>query len=176
MSVADKPGGGKESQPGASGQPPSATRTSGKRLRAIDMFVLLEAAADRQSGPGGTDPWPREGRSPPGPQGEEGDGAENAQTNALFLGMTPDKTPFFNRTSSGGNVALSLSQTGNGSGGQAATPDQGPSTADFLLKMLAQTRALTWDTAAYASPAGATDVRLYRVKADQTAGFKAVAQ
>ena len=103
-------------------------------------------------------------------------GAESAQTNALFLGMTPDKTPFFNRTSSGGNVALSLSQAGNGASGQVSTPDQGPTGTDFLLKMLAQTRALVWDTAGYTAPSGATDVRLYRVKADQSGGLKVTNQ
>ena len=110
-------------------------------------------------------------------------GAETAQTNVLFIGMTDDwgatidaspLTPFyFDRTSSGGNVGLFLSKTINtGSGGGSMnTPNQGDYTDAFVVSMLAQARALGWDTTPYVAPTGATDIRIYRVQSQDSTGF-----
>lgn len=99
-------------------------------------------------------------------------GTETADTNALFLGVLGFRPGYFKRASSGGNVGLLMSKTWNVSANTVATQvDQGSRSSDFINKMLVQLRALTWDTAPYQAPAEATDVRIYRVKADQTNGL-----
>jgi hypothetical protein len=110
-------------------------------------------------------------------------GAETPQTNALFMGITDywgatvdasTPTPFyFDRTSSGGDVGLYLSKTvaSGAGGGSMNTPNQGDFSDAFIVSMLAQARALTWDTAPYVAPSGATDVRIYRVSSQDSSGF-----
>jgi len=108
-------------------------------------------------------------------------GAESPQTNALFMGITDywgdnvdasTVTPFyFDRTSSGGNVSLYLSKTVAPGGGSMNTPNQGDVGDAFVVSMLAQARALAWDTAPYVAPSGATDVRVYRVSSQDSLGF-----
>jgi hypothetical protein len=108
-------------------------------------------------------------------------GAETPQTNALFLGITDSwggavdastVTPFyFDRTSSGGNVGLYLSKTIAPGGGSMNTPNQGDFGDPFVVSMLAQARALAWDTAPYVAPSGATDIRIYRVSSQDSSGF-----
>lgn len=100
-------------------------------------------------------------------------GAESTATNALFLGMTSNMAGYFRRASSGGNVGLNTSKSADSNGAAITTADQGTGGSAFLTSMLAQLRALQWDSAAQTAPSGATDVRIYRVKADQSGGILA---
>jgi hypothetical protein len=108
-------------------------------------------------------------------------GKETAQTNALFLGITdyynagaalsPLSPFYFDRTSSGGNVGLYMSKTPLPGGGEENTPNVGDSDTSFIVEMLAEARSLTWDTAPYVAPVGATDIRIYRVGSQNSSGF-----
>lgn len=102
--------------------------------------------------------------------------SESANTNALVLGFTSNKADYFKRTSSGGNVGVVMSKTMDTQGGVATNlPNQGVSSDAFVLSMLSQSRSLIWDTTAYSAPAHATDVRIYRIKANQTLGLSITA-
>lgn len=98
-------------------------------------------------------------------------GSETSATNALFLGMSANKSTYFNRTMSVGSVGLHSSKTADGTRLALAAPNQGTDNDAFVVKMLAQLRSLQWDTAPSSLISGATDVRIYRVKADQSAGI-----
>lgn len=99
-------------------------------------------------------------------------GTETTETNAMFLGVLGFQPGYFKRTSSGGNVGLLMSKTWNTLSNSVATQeDQGLGSADFVGKMLTQLRALSWEHTPYQAPSGATDVRIYRVKANQTSGL-----
>lgn len=100
-------------------------------------------------------------------------GAESSATNALFLGMTSSKAGYFKRTASGGNVGLNTSKSADSSGIATMATDQGSGNSTFISTMLTQLRALQWDSAPVAGISGATDVRIYRVKADQSGGISA---
>ncbi len=102
-------------------------------------------------------------------------GAESSATNGLFLGVAANKAGYYRRTASGGNVGLNTSKSADGSGVATSAPDQGTGDSSFLTTMLGQLRSLQWDSAATAAPGGATDVRIYRVKADQSGGIRASA-
>jgi hypothetical protein len=98
-------------------------------------------------------------------------GQELASTNALFLGVSALAGPghYLARTSTGGNVGLVSSNIYTGA--EAPVPNQGDVEPRFILNMLNQVRALSWDTSAYQAPAGATDVRFYRLETVDTAGL-----
>lgn len=102
-------------------------------------------------------------------------GAETIDTNALFLGMASNKAGYFKRDSSGGSVGLNTSKTVDTTGGAISTPNQGSTSSAFISSMLAQLRSLQWDSAPATSTDGSTDVRIYRVKANQSAGISAQA-
>jgi hypothetical protein len=67
-------------------------------------------------------------------------------------------------------VGLVLPRTYDTTNGSVQAPSQGLASAAFVLQSVQQARGLTWDTQPYSPPAGSTDVRIYRVKADQTLG------
>lgn len=94
-------------------------------------------------------------------------GAETPATKALFIGLA-NSPNYFNRSSSGGAVGLYLSKT-MGSSGAVPVVNQGSSDPSFIVGSLAQMRSLVWDSAPYAAPDGATNVRIYRIKANQVA-------
>lgn len=96
---------------------------------------------------------------------------EHAGTHALFLGANANKPQYFRRGNAKGRVGLMSSKTVNDTKTSTPATNQGTTDPDFVLDMLKQARSLTWDTAPYSTPAGATDVRLYRVKAGQTQGL-----
>jgi hypothetical protein len=98
-------------------------------------------------------------------------GAETAATNAMFLGTLSFSPNDFNRVSSGGSAGLVLPRTYDTTNGSVQTPTQGLASPAFILQSLQQARSLTWDTQPYSPPPGSTDVRIYRVKADQTLGM-----
>jgi hypothetical protein len=99
-------------------------------------------------------------------------GAESTETNAMFLGMLGFRPGYFKRSSNVGNVGLLMSKTWNVASNSVATQeDQGTGSGDFVNKMLTQLRALSWDTTRYTAPDGATDVRMYRMKVNQTKGL-----
>lgn len=102
-------------------------------------------------------------------------GAESSSTNALFMGITSTKAGYFSRTSSGGNVGLHMSKTVDALGKIAPAPDQGTTNNTFVTSMLAQLRSLQWDSAPTSGIDNATDVRIYRVKANQSGGISASA-
>jgi hypothetical protein len=98
-------------------------------------------------------------------------GAETAATNILVLGAEATQTAsppnfWFKRTASGGNVGLMFAGASSAQG-LAQKPNQGRTDAAFVTQMLTQLRSLTWDAAPYNAPAGSTDVRLYRIMAEQ---------
>jgi hypothetical protein len=97
-------------------------------------------------------------------------GPETPATNALFLGTSSRSPNYFSRASSGGSVGLVLPRTYDTTNGSVQAPSQGLSVASFILQSLQQARSLMWDPQPYSPPAGSTDVRIYRVKADQTLG------
>jgi hypothetical protein len=86
---------------------------------------------------------------------------ETAQTNALFLGVEADRAGYFNRAGSGGRVGLLSSRVRLPESERVA--EVGQADAGFVLDALSQARALSWDAAPQNAPAGATDVRLYRL-------------
>lgn len=49
-------------------------------------------------------------------------------------------------------------------------PDQGLSTPEFVVRSLRHARSLEWASQPYIAPSGSTDVRIYRIKANQTMG------
>lgn len=95
-------------------------------------------------------------------------GTETPATNALFVGVNSAPN-LFTRTSSGGNVGLLagglLGLVGSYTNGPA--PNDGLTSDGFITQSLQQARSLTWDTQPYSAPAGSTDVRIFRVKANQ---------
>lgn len=98
-------------------------------------------------------------------------GTESANTNALFLGMFASLDNFFARERVGGNVGLVLPQTRTRpNGGAMQAPDQGLSTPEFVVHSLRHARSLEWASQPYIAPSGSTDVRIYRIKANQTMG------
>jgi hypothetical protein len=104
-------------------------------------------------------------------------GAETANTNALFLGISANEPDYFRRTSRGGSVGLVSSKLFTRVLGAVTIPDQGETSAGFIQNQLAQTRAVVWDSAPYVVPAGATDVRIYRTHTvDTKAGLQVSGQ
>ena len=91
--------------------------------------------------------------------------SETDQTHAMFLGCTFNDTRFLRRASTGGQVGVvSSSLQAAGAPENTSMPNRGDESAAFVLQMLAQARSLGWDTAPYAAPDGATDVRIYRAE------------
>jgi hypothetical protein len=87
-------------------------------------------------------------------------------THAYFMSNTTDfDTPALSleydwfKTGTGGDVGF-LNNL------ELTTPyaDQGDTSPGAITKAWAQERALTWDTTPYVPPAGATDIKLYRMK------------
>lgn len=102
-------------------------------------------------------------------------GTETSSTNAMFLGMRTNEYGLFSRSQPSGSGSIGLvvpkdPLTAGGSGNSQA-PSQGLSTGTFISSSLQQARSLKWDTEPYSPPAGATDVRIYRIKADQSNGI-----
>jgi hypothetical protein len=98
---------------------------------------------------------------------------ENAETNALFLGNFGSTSDYFKRVTPGvGSVGMLMSKNWSTTLNYATSlPNDGLASEAFVNKMLAQLRALTWESSAYAPPDASTDVRIYRVKANQTNGL-----
>jgi hypothetical protein len=95
---------------------------------------------------------------------------ESAKTQALFLGVEADRAGYFVRPGSGGRVGLLSSRLRTPESEKVA--DSGQTDAGFIVDALAQARSLTWDDAPLSAPAGATDVRLYRLMTvDTTQGL-----
>ena len=63
-----------------------------------------------------------------------------------------------------------LNRTAQASVSVQAT-DAGATAAEDIRNAWKHARAVTWDTAPYQVPAGSLDVRIYRMKMDQTAGL-----
>lgn len=91
-------------------------------------------------------------------------GAENANTNALVLGVNANQSGYFKRSSSGGNAGILNSQLSNQSTGTSQLANYGSGDANFVLNNLEQSRSVFWDSAPAVIPAGATDVRFYNVE------------
>lgn len=100
---------------------------------------------------------------------------ELPSTNASFFANVslPYQFAWFSRPGpSLGTVAFDLNRQNSGerSGGPGQLHDQGNTSDSALLNGWAQARALTWDSVPYTPPAGATDLRLYRVYAGTIGG------
>jgi len=97
---------------------------------------------------------------------------ETANTKALFLGASTRANNYFKRTGTGGDVGLVMSRYAlTTTSAPLQLSNVGRSDADFIRSQLASARSLVWDRVAHVSPAGATDVRLYRLQASQTLGW-----
>lgn len=95
-------------------------------------------------------------------------GDETSATHAFFMGNS-NSANLFVRNGSQGAVGLYMSKKHLASAGAVSIPNVGSSDNSFVLSAFNQARSLTWDVAPYNVPAGATDVRIYRVKANQIA-------
>ncbi len=98
-------------------------------------------------------------------------GAETADTHLMFLGCGGNTPNYFLRRSSGGDVGLLWAKVPDVSKMVASAANAGDSSEDFVRKMLAQMRSLTWDDTPYTPPSGATDVHFYRMTTADTAGI-----
>jgi len=100
---------------------------------------------------------------------------ENAQTQAYFMGLTSNRANYFNwagANSDQGTIGFILNRTAQATSiltAQAA--NQGSSSAEDVRKTWSQARSLTWDSTPYQAPTGSADIRIYRMKMDQTAGL-----
>jgi len=92
---------------------------------------------------------------------------ETGQTNALFLGVEANRAGYFDRPAGGGRVGLLSSRVRTPDSQPVA--DSGSADAGFVTEALSQSRAMSWDDAPRSAPAGATDLRLYRVMTADTA-------
>ncbi|MDB6008672.1 MAG: hypothetical protein JWL65_922 [Gammaproteobacteria bacterium] len=98
-------------------------------------------------------------------------GNETSTTHAYFMGLTSNKSDYFSRSGGPvGKVGFILNRTSQASISVQAT-DAGATSAEDIRNAWKQARAVTWDSAAYQVPAGSVDVRIYRMKMDQTAGL-----
>jgi len=82
-------------------------------------------------------------------------------TNVLLLGISSNTPNYYNRASAGGRVGFAMMKQGD-----ATTPspaDVGQTDDTSVLDGLAQIRSVSWDRSPYQAPAGATDVRIYRI-------------
>ncbi len=95
-------------------------------------------------------------------------GSETSATHAFFMG-TSNSANVFLRNGSQGAVGLYMSKEHLASAGAVSIPNQGSSDNSFVLNSFNQARSLAWDFVPYSAPAGATDVRIYRVRANQVA-------
>jgi len=86
---------------------------------------------------------------------------ESAATEALFLGLEANQPGYFVRASGGGRIGLLSSRLRAPE--SATVAEAGTSDAGFLVDALAQARSMSFDDAPSIAPAGATDVRLYRL-------------
>lgn len=97
---------------------------------------------------------------------------ESSKTHAMFLGAYANKRGYFHRVKPAGKVGLMSSRTVNQKKTAEQAPEEGSLDPDFVLDMLMQARSLQWDTVSYSAPLNSTDVRLYRVRANQSAGIR----
>jgi len=97
-------------------------------------------------------------------------GRIGADSQALFLGVQANQLGFFAGETSVGEVGLVLSRERPAR--ERSTTDSMPQTSlsgigltsdDFVMDALAQARSVIWEPAPSVAPAGATDVRLYRI-------------
>jgi len=98
-------------------------------------------------------------------------GQTTPDTRALFLGVAANKARFFSGDASVGSVGLMFAKEPVGMGVSALVSAAaiGPSSDAFVREMLTQARSVAWQSAPEVTPAGATDVRIYRVMTQDTA-------
>lgn len=96
---------------------------------------------------------------------------ETKSTKALFLAPASFANNYLQRTGSAGDVGMVMARGRNGDGPLLQLPSVGRSDADFIRSQLLSARGMVWDTAPRQVPAGATDVRIYRVHAGNTQGM-----
>jgi hypothetical protein len=92
---------------------------------------------------------------------------ETASSRAYFYGNVTccdGWNSWFNRPGpDNGEVSFVSNRQSSGSSSGGQYPNQNDASTSGILKGWAQARALTWDTTPYTPPAGATDIRIYRV-------------
>jgi hypothetical protein len=97
--------------------------------------------------------------------------SQSAQTNVYLMGNTSGsnggtENNWFSLAGGGGDVGFNLNRETSGQ-----YPNQGDSSNAAIISTWKQARSLHWDTAPYQVPAASTDIRIYHVKMDQTAGL-----
>lgn len=98
--------------------------------------------------------------------------AATPQTRALFLNLTSlTSGTYFHQNSQGASVGLVMAKGRSGNGNVISLPNQGLATSSFILSSLTQARALNWTPPVYQATPGSTDVRVYRVNAQNTMGM-----
>lgn len=98
-------------------------------------------------------------------------GTETTDTNALFLGEFFRIPGAFHRSTAVGTIGLVESKSIGSQGGVVSVLDQGVRSNSFIYRSLQQARSAIWETQPYQAPVDATDVRIYRIKSNQTAGI-----
>ncbi len=94
--------------------------------------------------------------------------SESAQSHAYFMGITSNIANYFQNASGTTSTAgFNLNRTAGGV--QAA--NQGASSTADIRNTWSQARSLSWDSTPYQVPSGTTDVRIYRLKTNQTGGI-----
>jgi hypothetical protein len=97
---------------------------------------------------------------------------EIPQTNAYFMGITSNRSDYFQAThaAAAGVVGFLLNRTANG-GASIQAQSEGTTSTTAIRTAWSHARSLTWDAAPYQVPGGSVDIRIYHVKMDQTAGL-----
>ena len=99
--------------------------------------------------------------------------SESAQTQAYFMGLTSNTPNYFDLASGNAGVGATgfiLNQTVQGTADVQAA-NQGSSSTGDIRNTWSQARSLSWDSTPYQVPSGSTDIRIYHMKMDQTAGL-----
>jgi hypothetical protein len=86
----------------------------------------------------------------------------------LGTGSNPGENNWFSRPGSGGEVGFNLNRQGSGSGQYT---NQADTSTTAIVNTWAQARSLNWDATPYIPAAGATDIKIYHMKIDQTSGI-----
>ena len=96
----------------------------------------------------------------------------NNLTNALFIGNSANKTNYFSANGNLENIGFLNSRGGTGGVvGSIKETSTGNVTPFFIKKMLNQFRSLNWDKSIPIEKKDATNIIIYRVKANQSNGL-----
>jgi len=90
-------------------------------------------------------------------------------TQGLFLGLSSNAAGFFTNDVASDAVGAVFSKNYIPTEGSYDVPDAGDTSPAFIAAGFTQARGVVWETTPMAHTAGATDVRLFRIGAANTA-------